>query len=158
MYPTRILLVTDGSPDSWTAVETAVGLAAGTSSELHVAHAISTVPPMPCPSAFGKEADETVLGRLRLAALALLDEKVGQVEKLGCAVAGSHYREGVRPADEVLLLAEKIGAGLIVTASRSLRDPGRPFAARNFASEIYRRADCPVIVVRTQDTEQAPGS
>ena len=61
MYPTRILLVTDGSPDSWTAVETAVGLAAGTSSELHVA-------PMPYPSAFGKEAGETVLGPLLVVA------------------------------------------------------------------------------------------
>ena len=149
MYPTRILLATDGSPESWTAAKTAVELAAGTGSELHVAHAISTASPMPYPSAFGKEALEDRLERLRLAALAVLDEKVRQAEKLGVTVAGSHYREGRRPADEVVSLAEEIGAGLIVTAARKLKDPGRPFVPRNFASEIFRRAGCPVIVVRT---------
>ena len=151
MYPTRILLATDGSPESSIAVETAVELAAATGSELHVAHAISTSQITPYPSAVRREAGEAFLGRLRLAALALLDEKVRQAEKLGGVVAGSHYREGHRPADEVVLLAEEIGAGLIVTAARKLRDPGRPFAPRNFASEVFRRARCPVIVVRTAD-------
>lgn len=149
MYPTRILLATDGSPESSIAVETAVELAAATGSELHVAHAISNVPPRPYPSGFRNGAGEVFLERLRLGALALLDEKTRQAEKLGGAVAGSHYREGRSPADEVVALAEEVGAGLIITAARSFRDPGRPFAPRNFASEVFRRAGCPVIVVRT---------
>ena len=44
LYPTRILLATDGSPESRRAAETAVELAVGTGSELHVEHAISTAP------------------------------------------------------------------------------------------------------------------
>jgi nucleotide-binding universal stress UspA family protein len=76
MYPTKILLATDGSKESAPALRTAVELAVGTGSQLHLVHAISTVPQRPYPRAYERELREAILHRTRLAALALLDEKV----------------------------------------------------------------------------------
>ena len=45
IFPTRILLATDGSEDSELAATTAVGLAKITGSELHVLHVGAAVPP-----------------------------------------------------------------------------------------------------------------
>ena len=52
MYPTRVLLATDGSEESASAVRTAVELANSTGSELYVVHAISTAPQRPYPRHF----------------------------------------------------------------------------------------------------------
>ena len=101
MYPTKILLATEGSKESALAVRTAVELANATGSELHVAHAISTAPQRPYPRHYEREQSEDILQRKRVAALVLLDEKVRQVEKMGGIVAGSYYREG-DPVKEVL--------------------------------------------------------
>ncbi len=76
MYPTKILLATDGSKESAPAVRTAVELANATGSELHVAHAISTAPQRPYPRHFERARSEDILQRKRVAALVLLDEKV----------------------------------------------------------------------------------
>jgi hypothetical protein len=45
-----------------------------------------------CPTSARKRS-EAILHQKRLAALALLDEKVKQVEEMGGTVAGSYYRE-----------------------------------------------------------------
>ena len=146
MYPTKILLATDGSKESAPAVLTAVELAAGSGSELHVVHAVSTVARPPYPHLTTKERGEIVLERLRLAALALLDEKVREIQEMGGVVAGSYYREG-EPIAEVLRLAEGLGVGLIVTGDRTLGKRRRPLV-RSFAMGLFRRADCPVLLVR----------
>ena len=151
MYPTKILLATDGSEESAPAARTAVELAKGTGSELHVAHAISTAPQRPYPRHFERARFEELLQRKRVAALVLLDEKVRQVEKLGGVVAGSYYREG-DPADEVLSLAEELGVGLIITGGRRLAKL-RLFWASSYPMELFRRARCPVLIVREGKVE-----
>ena len=146
MYPTKILLATDGSEESTPASRTAVELANGTGSELHVAHAISTAPQRPYPRRFQRAKSEDLLQRKRLAALTLLDEKVRQAEKMGATVAGSYYREG-HPTEEILRLADELGAGLIITGGRRLTRP-RLFWSSSYPMELFRRARCPVLIVR----------
>jgi nucleotide-binding universal stress UspA family protein len=146
LYPTKILLATDGSKESAPAVRTAVELATATGSQLHLVHAISTVPQRPYPRAYEREMREAILHRKRLAALALLDEKVSQVEEMGGTVAGSYYREGL-PVDEVLRLSDELGVGLIVTGGRILGRLERLFAS-SFCEDLLLRAKCPVLMVR----------
>jgi nucleotide-binding universal stress UspA family protein len=146
MYPTKILLATDGSEESAPAIRTAVELANATGSELHVAHAILTVPQRPYPRRYERAMREDILQRKRVAALVLLDEKVRQVEKMGGIVADSYYREG-DPVKEVLRLAEELGVGLIITGGRRLKGT-RLFWSSSYPMELFRLAKCPVLIVR----------
>jgi nucleotide-binding universal stress UspA family protein len=151
LYPTRILLATDGSEESASAVRTAVELANSTGSELHVAHAISTAPQRPFPRHFERARSKDMLQRKRVAALVLLDEKVRQVKKMGGIVADSYYREG-DPVKEVLRLAEELDVGLIITAGRRLARP-RLLWSSSYPLEIFRHAKCPVLIVRGDQAE-----
>ena len=156
MYPTKILLATDGSKESAPALRTAVELAA-TGSQLHLVHAISTVPQRPYPRAYEREMREAILHRTRLAALALLDEKVSQVEEMGGTVAGSHYREGKKPAREVARLAEELGADLVVTGGRRSGLFVRMFLP-DFAELVYRRVRCATLIVGTPGSRGSRGA
>ena len=151
MYPTKLLLATDGSEESTPAARTAVELANATGSELHVAHAISTAPQRPFPRHYERARSEDLLQRKRLAALTLLDEKVRQVEKMGGIVAGSYYREG-DPTDEVLSLAEELGVGLIITGGRRLAKL-KLFWSSSYPLKLFRYAKCPVLIVRGGQAE-----
>jgi nucleotide-binding universal stress UspA family protein len=146
MYPTKMLLATDGSKESAPAVRTAVELANATGSELHVAHAISTAPQRPYTRHFERAKSEDILQRKRVTALVLLDEKVRQVEKMGGIVVNSYYREG-DPVKEVLRLAEKLDVGLIITGGRRLGKP-RMLWSSSYPMELFRHAKCPVLIVR----------
>ena len=145
LYPTRVLLATDGSEESASAVRTAVELANSTGSELYVVHAISTAPQRPYPRHFERARSKDMLHRKRVAALVLLDEKVRQVKKMGGIVAGSYYREG-DPVKEVLRLSEELDVGLIITGGRRLARP-RLFLSGSFPMELFRHAKCPVLIV-----------
>ena len=151
MYPTKILLATDGSKESTPAVRTAVELANATGSELHLAHAISTSPQRPYPRRFERATSEDILQRKRVAALVLLDEKVRQAEEMGVIVAASYYREG-DPVKEVLRLAEELGVGLIITGGRRLAKV-RLFWSSSYPMELFRHAKCPVLIVREGKAE-----
>jgi nucleotide-binding universal stress UspA family protein len=83
MFPARMLLVTAGSKESAPAARVAVELANGTGSELHVAHVISTKPQRPYPHRGEKGRREALLDAVRVAALALLEEKIRQVDERG---------------------------------------------------------------------------
>jgi nucleotide-binding universal stress UspA family protein len=152
MYPTKILLATDGSKVSTPAVRTAVELATSTGSELHVVHAISTAPQRPYPRHYERAKSEDILQRKRVAALVLLDEKVREAEKMGGIVTGSYFREG-DPVKEVLRLAEELDVGLIITGGRRLART-RLFWSSSFPMELFRHAECPVLIVRGDKAEQ----
>ncbi len=93
-----------------------------------------------------EEADPEILTvpRDRTASLALS-------EKMGGIVAGSYYREG-NPTDEVLSLAEELGIGLIITGGRRLAKL-RLFWSSSYPMELFRRAKCPVLIVREGKAE-----
>lgn len=145
MFPTKILVATNGSRQAGPAVEAAVDLAAGTGSELHLVYVVSTVTGPPHQGAALGVSREAHLERKRLLGLRLLEDQTRRVEELGGSVAASHYREG-KPEKEVIELARELDAGMIVTGGQR-----RPWFARifgtGFSTTILRKANRPVLVV-----------
>ncbi len=138
IFPTKILLATDGSEDAELAATTAVGVARGTASELHVVHTYRTVPSV--------HFDALVRQEMEREAQGILDEQVKQIEGLGGSVAQARLSEG-GAAEEIVALAEEIGAGLVAVGSRG-RGRIRRLLMGSVSDAVVRQAHCPVIVVR----------
>ena len=126
IFPTRILLATDGSEEAALAAKTAGDIAQNTGSELDVVHARFMLPwtdycapETSTSSTVDVEEIEKGVGRW-------LEEQVEQIEAQGGKVAQAHLRLGkptegiITVAEEIVAVAEDIGAGLIVTGSRGL--------------------------------------
>jgi nucleotide-binding universal stress UspA family protein len=152
IFPTRILLATDGSEEATWAAQTAIDLANKTGgSELHVVYA-DTLPYSPAlyegyqegvdVGAYLQDESEELMriGQGRL------DEQVRKIEAAGGSVAQAHYRLG-RPDAEITAVAEEIGAGLIVVGSRGLGGLRRAMLG-SVSDSVVRHAHCPVLVVR----------
>ena len=77
----------------------------------------------------------------------LLDEQVKNVEDAGGTVAGVHLREE-RPAEEIVALAEELGAYLIVVGNRACGGVRRALTG-SVSDWVVRHAHCPVLVVRS---------
>lgn len=148
MFPTKILLATNGSADASVAEEAAVELANGTGSELHVVYVLPRVRELPYPRASLRERSEALLDRRRLRGLGLLEARVRRMEEeLGASVAESYYREG-RPEKETVGLGEELEAGLIVTGGERRPWYEKVFCGRGFSEQVSRRAGRPVLVAR----------
>jgi nucleotide-binding universal stress UspA family protein len=154
IFPTKILLATDGSKEAELAAKTASDLAQKTHSELHVVHVFGIAPvgPPVYPEATDlqsveREAEAEELERIsEQRAREMLEEEVGKVRSAGGTVAQGHLIEG-RVAPEVVALAEQIGAGLIVLGSRG-RGGIRRALMGSVSDSVVRHAHCPVLVVR----------
>ena len=156
IFPTNILLATDGSREAQLAARTAADLSQKTNSELHVVHAFGIAPAGPpvYPEAtdlqsveFEAESEE----RQRISerrAREVLEAEVQKIRSAGGAVAGEHLLEG-RVAPEIVGLAEEIGAGLIVMGSRGLGGIRRALMG-SVSDSVVRHAHCPVMVVREE--------
>lgn len=147
MFPTKILLATDGSEESAHAARMAAALSEKTNSELHVVY----VEPLPHPYSLSEATIyyPEMRDEVRQEAYQEAREKVAaEVEKIGltCEVAGSHAHIG-HPDAEISHLAEEIGAGLIVLGSRGL-GPVRRLLVGSVSSSVVRHAHGPVLVVR----------
>jgi nucleotide-binding universal stress UspA family protein len=152
MFPTTILLATDGSRDAELAATTAVELANSTDSELHavlveegayVFGASSTWTGVPSGYPFTDPEQER---ELEQRARKQLDAEVEKIRSAGGRIAEAHLRVGSAPA-EIVALAEDIGAGLIVMGSRGLGGI-RGALAGSVSEAVFRHAHCPVLVVR----------
>ena len=138
-FPTKILLATDGSEEATLAASTAAELAKGTGSELHVVHVGSFIPTF-------LAATEVEPGRAAREARKTLDDDVGRIQAADGAVAQAHLRFGGAP-EEVVALAEDIGAGLIVMGSRG-RGGIRRALMGSVSERVVRHAHCPVMIIR----------
>jgi nucleotide-binding universal stress UspA family protein len=138
----RILLATDGSEEGELATRVAVKLAKSTGAELHLVH-VKLIPiTPPYPEVLDWKED---LERAEREARELLDEQVKKVEDAGGTVAAVHLREE-QPAEEIVALAEELGAYLIVVGSRH-RGRIRRALAGSVSDWVVRHARCPVLVV-----------
>jgi nucleotide-binding universal stress UspA family protein len=156
VFPTRILLATDGSREAELAGQTAADLAQKTGSELHMVHVFGIAPvgPPVYPSATefeGAEQEEEAEAEQpqRISeqrAREVLDAEAKKVRSVGGTVAEEHLVEG-RVAPEIVALAEEIGAGLIVLGSRG-RGGIRRALMGSVSDSIVSHAHCPVLVVR----------
>jgi nucleotide-binding universal stress UspA family protein len=142
IFPTKILLATDGSREAELAAKTAAGLAHKTDSELHVVHVLALPLETHDPSSFEPE----VLARLEQRERRTLEDVVEKIEASGGEVEGSHLTAG-RPDAEIVTLAEQIGAGLIVMGARGVGGIRRALTG-SVSDSVVRHAHCPVLMVR----------
>src|SRR5919112_1928364 len=147
IFPTKILLATDGSEEANLAAQTAADIAEKTGSELHLVH-VRSVPAYIDPSSERIEIIESAEEDVRNEAQQVLDAQIEQIKAAGGNVAQTHVRLG-RPDEEIVLLAKEIGAGLIEMGSRGLGGIRRVFIG-SVSDSVVRHAHCPVLVVREE--------
>jgi nucleotide-binding universal stress UspA family protein len=148
-FPTKILLATDGSKDAQLATTTAADLAKSTGSDLHV---VSVFPASAYVHPYYEDHFPEAAERLRCEARKerqeMLDEQVDRVQEAGGDVAQTHIRTG-ETAEEMVTLAEEMGAGLIVMGSKGLGGIRRALIG-SVSAAVVAHAHCPVMVVRPE--------
>ena len=146
IFPTTVLLATDGSKDAELATTTALDLANGTSSELHVVLVVEEAYAYVDPSGYPFFTDAELEHELEQQARMRLDAEVEKSRSAGGAIAQAHLRVGAAAA-EIVDLAGDLGAGLVVMGSRGLGGIRRALMG-SVSDSVVRHAHCPVMVVR----------
>jgi nucleotide-binding universal stress UspA family protein len=148
IFPTKILLATDGSRDAELALSTAVDLANTTNSELHV---VTVAPGYPSYDVRIPDVVES----LRRRAEDILEDQTKKIQQIGGEVAQKHLRVSERyRAEQIVRVAEDIEAGLIVMGSRGLGGIRRALMG-SVSESVIRHAHCPVMVVRPEQEQVA---
>jgi nucleotide-binding universal stress UspA family protein len=142
IFPTTILVATDGSREAELAVTTAADLARGTASQLHVVH-VGELPLVYHPErhAYRAEYEEH-----EKEAQQLLEAQVERIKGAGATVAQAHLRMG-KADEEIVDLAQSMGAGMIVMGSRGQGRLRRALVG-SVSESVVRHAHCPVTIVR----------
>jgi len=158
VFPAKILLATDGSEEAVLAAQSAADLAARTGSELHVAHVGKLlsqggvgvkqryvgveVDPLPpgYQEALDKESKE------------LLEAQLARMGEAGVTVTEAHLVSG-RADEEIIFLAEGVGADLVVVGSRGLGGIRRARLG-SVSDSVVRHTHCPVLVVRREGLQE----
>ncbi len=148
IFPTKIVLATDGSEEATLAARTAIDLVDKTGSELHVVYAVPIPLAIDAPSEALAMSD-VATKEVRERAQRFLDEQVEKIEATGGAVAQAHVRLG-RTNEEIITLSDELGAGLIVVGSRGLGGLKRALMG-SVSDSVVRHAHCPVLVVRKEE-------
>jgi nucleotide-binding universal stress UspA family protein len=149
IFPTKILLATDGSKEAQLAARTAADLAKSTGSELHIVVIFQE-------SAYGHpyyevrfpEFAEQLRQRDREEKQKMLDEQVKRLQETEVYIAEAHLRTG-EPDREIVALSEELGVGLIVMGNRGLGGVRRALMG-SVSDSVVRHAHCPVMVVRPE--------
>ncbi len=148
IFPATILLATDGSRDAELARATAIDLANSTDSELHLVTVARGYPSYDV-------RNPSVLEQLRKLAEAILNEQAEKVEQEGGKVAEKHLRIAERHrAQQIVQVAEDIGAGLIVMGCRGLGRIRKALIG-SVSDSVIRHAHCPVLVVHPEQEQAA---
>ena len=148
IFPTMILLATDGSKEADLALTTAADLAKNTSSELHLTTVSSEVPDFDyMVRKYPFQDAEEALRAFEREPRRLLEEQVRKIEQARGAVREVHLRVGEPPDRAIVRLGEEIGAGLIVMGSRG-RGRMQRVLLGSVSDSVVRHAHCPVLVVR----------
>ena len=159
IFPTKILLATDGSTEAELAARSAVDLCQKTDSELHLIHVLDVAKVGLSMAVLSSEAtapegvklpdpilEQELERRAKQEGREALDEEEQRVRSAGGTVAHSHLRMG-EVEREIVHLAEDLGAGLIVMGSRGRRGMRRALMG-SVSESVVRHAHCPVLVVR----------
>jgi nucleotide-binding universal stress UspA family protein len=152
IFPTRILLATDGSREARLAASTAADIANSTNSELHL---LTVAPGNPDPvyhiheGGLRYETYQQALEAIKGEAQKVLDEQVQEIERAGGSVKEAYLRVGERRDQAIVHLAEELGAGLIVMGSRGLGGVRRALMG-SVSDSVVHHAHCPVLIVRPE--------
>jgi len=152
IFPTRILLATDGSEEAELAALRAVDLAQSTHSELHVVH-VGVIPTLlvSYPGTLGYEGK--LYEQIEEESRELLRRESWRVKAAGGTVAGAHLRMG-KVDLEIVGLAKELGVDLIVMGCRGHRGIRRAIEG-SVSDGVIRHAPCPVLVVRPEKEQAA---
>ncbi len=146
VFPTTILLATDGSEEAKLATQAATELSRDTGSELHVVYVLPTPAQLIGHHLYPRETREAVVAEAERKAEEFLKEQAARIEAEGGKVAETHFRSG-EPDKEILRTAESVAAGAIVIGSRGLGAISRALLG-GVSDSVVRHAHCPVLVVR----------
>ena len=159
IFPTKILLATDGSREAELAARTAADLSQKTDSELHLIHVMDVAKVGLSMAVLYSEAtdpegiklpdpvlEEELEQRAKEGGREVLEAEVERVRSAGGTVAHSHLRMG-EVEREIVHLAEDLGAGLVVMGSRG-RGGIRRTLMGSVSDSVVCHAHCPVLVVR----------
>jgi nucleotide-binding universal stress UspA family protein len=146
IFPTQILLATDGSDESKLATEAATELSRETGSEVHLVYVLPTPAQLIGHHSYSAEIRESLIGGAERDAETFLKEQAEKISSDGGKVAETHLRSG-DPDKEILRTAEALGVGLIVIGSRGLGAITRTLLG-SVSDSVVRHAHCPVFVVR----------
>src|SRR5829696_4585865 len=159
IFPTRILLATDGSRNVAPATDVAVPLSKVTGSELHLvyvgedAYSATLIYPETTDPGGVEREDPVLLEQLQRQfeqmSRRVLETEVEKVREAEGTVAQIHLRTG-KAAAEIVDLAEELGAGLVVVGSRGLGGIRRALMG-SVSDSVVRHAHCPVLVVRREE-------
>jgi nucleotide-binding universal stress UspA family protein len=143
VFPTKILLATDGSEDAELATRIAADLSTRAGSELHVVHVRE---PLPRYSYSGVTPDVYSYGvnEKREEGRKLLDEQVERITESGLQIHRAHL-VAAPSVDEILDLAEEIDADLIAVGSRG-PGPINRIRLGSVSTKVVRAAREPVLV------------
>ena len=162
IFPTRILLATDGSENVAHATDMAVQLSKVTGSELHVvyvgedAYSATLIYPETIIDLGGIQREDPALleqlqRQFEQMSRRVLETEAEKVREAGGTVTQAHLRMG-KAAAEIVDLAEELGAGLVVVGSRGLGSITRALMG-SVSDSVVRHAHCPVLVVRREEEE-----
>jgi nucleotide-binding universal stress UspA family protein len=146
VFPTTILLATDGSEEAARATEAAIEPSKETGSEMHVVYVLPTPAQLIGHHLYSDEIRETLIGGAEREAETFLKEQADRIGSDGGKVAETYLRSG-DPDKEILRLAEALDVGLIVIGSRGLGAVSRALMG-SVSDSVVRHAHCPVFVVR----------
>ena len=152
IFPTRILLATDGSDEAELAAARAVELADGAGSELHVVH-VGGAPAFLMSDLGMGGYDRKLYEEIEEEARELLRKLSWRVKVAGGTVAGTHLRMGEVDL-EIVGLAKELEAGLIAMGCRGHRGIRRAIEG-SISDAVIRHAPCPVLVVRSHEGAEA---
>ena len=152
IFPTRILLATDGSGEAELATIRAVELAQRTDSELHVVHVEAVSHFLESyPGTLGYHG--RLYEQIEEVSRELLRKESWRMRAAGGSVAGAHLRMG-KVDLEIVALAKELGADLIVMGCRGFRGIRRTIEG-SVSDGVIRHAHCPVLVVRPEKEQAA---
>ncbi len=146
IFPTKILLATDGSEEARQATQAAAELSKETGSEVHIAYVLPSPAELRGHHLYSQEVMRSVLEQAEGEARSFLEEQAKQVGASGGKVAETHLRAG-EPDKEIVRLSEELGVGTIVMGSRGLGGLRRALMG-GVSESVVRHAHCPVFVVR----------
>jgi nucleotide-binding universal stress UspA family protein len=146
IFPTNILLATDGSEEARQAAQAAAELSKDTGSEVHLTYVLPSPRELRGHHLYSREVMESVLEQAEGEARSFLEDQAKQIGESGGKVADTHLRAG-EPDKEIVRLSEEIGAGTIVIGSRGLGAVRRALMG-GVSESVVRHAHCPVFVVR----------
>jgi nucleotide-binding universal stress UspA family protein len=146
IFPTKILLATDGSKEARLAAQAAAELSRDTGSEVHIAYVLPSPRELRGHHLYSREVMGSVLEQAEGEARSLLEEQAKQIGASGGKLAETHLERG-EPDKEIVRLSEELGVGTIVIGSRGLGGLRRSLMG-SVSESVVRHAHCPVFVVR----------